>query len=122
MAILHIRVARSCKQLLDSQLGISTEQRWRSGVRLQQVLYLRSKEKPKGNASMPPNKKVEKFKHFLYHKNSRYVYLKKILIVNIVLMKGLLLVYVSCEFALNRYQSIPTVDEKDKQDFKKTNK
>lgn len=37
-------------------------------------------------------------------------------------MKGLLLVYVSCESALNRYQSIPTVDEKDEQDLKKQTK
>lgn len=29
---------------------------------------------------------------------------------------------VFCESALNRYQSIPTVDEKDEQDLKKTNK
>lgn len=39
-------------------------------------------------------------------------------------MKGLLLVHVSCESALNGYQSIPTVDEKDELDLKKkqTNK
>lgn len=37
-------------------------------------------------------------------------------------MKGLLFVHVSCEFALNRYQSIPTVDEKDKRNLKKQNK